>query len=199
MSEGTPPASTVRLAAADDAGVIGELHVRSWRTAYRGIVPAEVLDALDPAERTRNWLERIERPRRETRVWVIERDERVIGFASTGLCRDSDLPPRTAELYAIYLDPDAFSTGAGRELLAHAVDDLRERGYPRAALWVLEENERARRFYEVAGWEWDGTVKGGGGSAGSDGWPDEVRYRLDLVAGAPGWHAIGRGTGRSDR
>lgn len=196
MFEGTPAAAAVRLATAGDADVIGELHVRSWRAAYRGIVPDEVLDALDPAERARSWRERIERPQQEARVWVIERDARVIGFASTGPCRDGDVPPHTAELYAIYLDPDAFSTGAGRELLAHAVDDLRERGHPRAALWVLEENERARRFYEVAGWECDGTVKEG---AGSDGWPDEVRYRLDLVPGAPGWRAIEPAGGRSDR
>lgn len=27
-----------------------------------------------------------------------------------------------------------------------------------AVLWVLESNERARRFYEVAGWKRDGAV-----------------------------------------
>jgi hypothetical protein len=27
-----------------------------------------------------------------------------------------------------------------------------------AALWVLEDNERARRFYEAAGWRADGTA-----------------------------------------
>lgn len=196
MSGLTPSESTIRLATADDARVIGELHVRSWQAAYRGIVPDEVLDALDPAERVRTWRERIERPQEEVRVWVIERDGRVIGFASTGLCRDGDVPPQTAEVYAIYLDPDAFSTGAGRELFAHAVDDLRGRGYPRAALWVLERNERARRFYEIAGWQRDGAAKDSMNLAGGS---NEVRYRLDLVAGTPGWHAIEPGGGRSDR
>ena len=33
------------------------------------------------------------------------------------------------------------------------------RGYASAVLWVLVTNERARRFYEIAGWSCDGTEK----------------------------------------
>jgi len=81
-----------------------------------------------------------------------------VGFAVTGPSEDADAGERTAELYAIYLDPERLGTGTGRRLLEHAVEDLRSRGFRTATLWVLETNERARCFYEAAGWAHDGTV-----------------------------------------
>jgi RimJ/RimL family protein N-acetyltransferase len=54
---------------------------------------------------------------------------------------------------------------------------LREAGYRAAILWVLEDNPRARRFYEREGWELDGAAK-------EDDFLGvrvaEVRYRLTL-------------------
>ncbi len=76
----------------------------------------------------------------------------------TGTSEDADADPKTGEVYAIYLEPGRLGTGVGRVLFAHAVDDLRERGFNVATLWVLETNERTRRFYEIAGWKPDGTV-----------------------------------------
>ncbi|HEU5369692.1 MAG TPA: GNAT family N-acetyltransferase, partial [Ktedonobacterales bacterium] len=70
-----------------------------------------------------------------------------------------DAPPLTGEVRAIYLAQAAAGKGIGRALFAHAVADLRARGYQRATLWVLESNARARRFYEVAGWRPDGARK----------------------------------------
>ena len=53
------------------------------------------------------------------------------------------------------MHPDQWGTGAGRQLFAHAVADLRERHFEPITLWVLGKNERARRFYEIAGWTLD--------------------------------------------
>ena len=61
--------------------------------------------------------------------------------------RDDD----TGELYAIYVRPNSWSTGAGLALMDAGVDWLAER-WPEAVLWVAEENPRARRFYERYGW-----------------------------------------------
>ena len=43
---------TFRPAAAGDAAAIAALHVESWRTAYRGLVPDEFL--AGPVERDRH-------------------------------------------------------------------------------------------------------------------------------------------------
>jgi GNAT superfamily N-acetyltransferase len=116
------------------------------------------------------------------RVWVVEDDGRIVGFASTSPSRDSDASLDTAELGAIYLDQSVVGRGIGRALLTRAMRDLREWGFRRATLWVLATNARARRFYEIAGWRPDGTEKAetlGGFEA------REVRYAIDLQDAEP--------------
>ena len=76
----------------------------------------------------------------------------MLGFASLGPSRDEH---GVGELYAIYVDPDEWSRGAGRALIERAEERLAEE-YAEATLWVLEDNPRARRFYEAAGWQPDG-------------------------------------------
>jgi GNAT superfamily N-acetyltransferase len=165
----------VRLGTAADAEAIAVVHVDSWRAAYRGIVPAAILDGLSLERRAAGWRETI-KPPGEERVWVVERDGRVIGFAATGPARDDDVPARTGEIAAIYLDPAAWSTGVGRQVFAAAVHDLRRRGFDPLVLWVLTANARARRFYEAARWRPDGMRR----ILDFDGTPiEEIRYVLD--------------------
>jgi GNAT superfamily N-acetyltransferase len=143
----------VRPATGADAVAIETIRVQGWRTAYRHVLPPAQLDGL-PVDAER-WRVRLERPPRGWSTLVVERDGHVIGFASTGPSRDE---LATGELYALYVQPDAWSTGAGRTLIAAAEVAL-ARSYDEVSLWVLEENTRARRFYEIAGWEFDGTRK----------------------------------------
>jgi GNAT superfamily N-acetyltransferase len=63
-----------------------------------------------------------------------------------------------AEVLTIYRLPEAVGRGIGRDLFAWAVEQLRAFGYERATLWVMASNDRSRRFYERAGWSWDGTT-----------------------------------------
>ena len=135
------------------------IHVRAWQAAYAGLVSRSYLDSLSVEERVGLWREWLESPPPGLRVWVAEEDGRVLGFASTGPSRDSEAPPKTAEVYTIYLAPELVGTGLGRPLFAHAVEDLRGRGYVRAELWVLTTNNQARRFYERAGWNTDGGAR----------------------------------------
>ena len=77
----------------------------------------------------------------------------------------------TREIYAIYVHPDAWSTGAGRALMTAALDDL---GAGPVVLWVLTVNRRAQRFYRLAGFRPDGTEKL---ADMPDGQLPEIRYR----------------------
>lgn len=79
----------------------------------------------------------------------------MVGFASLGPERDPDAPPDIGQLYAINLDPDVWGRGIGRALLNAATDRLRELGYVKAVLWVVPDNQRARRLYESEGWSDD--------------------------------------------
>jgi len=148
----------IREAEPKDARDIAEIHVRSWRAAYRGQLADDFLDGLNVEDRLEMHRLALENPPAEYRMWVAEEEGRTIGFAVTGKSEDADADDRTGEVFAIYLDPDRVGTGLGRTLFSHAVDDLRERGYRSATLWVLESNELARRFYEIAGWTLDGAT-----------------------------------------
>ena len=46
--------------------------------------------------------------------------------------------------------------GVGRPMMSSAVTELARAGYAAAILWVLDANDRARRFYALAGWTEDG-------------------------------------------
>ena len=65
-------------------------------------------------------------------------------------------PPGAAEVHAIYLLEEVQGTGVGRALLERVTEAMRANGYRHAVLWVFEANDRARRFYEAAGWSPDG-------------------------------------------
>jgi len=153
------------------------VHVRTWQAAYPGLLPDEHLDALDVARWTAGWQRLLtgERPRSATLVAVA--DERVVGFVDVVPSRDDDAAADAGEVTSIYVLPTAWGTGAGRALMAAAVDSLRSEGFRAVTLWVLRDNERARRFYERAGWTLDGARK----DDVVAGVPvTEVRYRRDL-------------------
>lgn len=166
----------VRDAVPADALQVAELHVRSWRSAYRGLIDQDYLDALSPEA----WVSRYDFGRVGLRVpstLIAIRENAVCGFTSVGLCRDDDLADH-GELMALYVDPRRLRTGIGTMLIAAARKRLAERGFTDAALWVLRGNDRAREFYVRDGWRPDGAQRSrvyGGRPA------EEVRYRRTLA------------------
>jgi ribosomal protein S18 acetylase RimI-like enzyme len=146
---------TIRPARVDDADAVGEVHVRAWQSAYRGVMPDDYLDGLQPQDHATRWREHLIAPSSDGHLLVVDDDHRVVGFASFGPALDSDVPSDIGQLYAINLDPDVWGRGLGRELLSVATDRLRELGYVEAVLWVVPDNQRARRLYESEGWSDD--------------------------------------------
>lgn len=156
---------TVRAATLADAPAIASVHVRTWQTAYRGLMPDELLADLSVERRTELWQRMIPRGI----VWVAETDGEVVGFASAGPSRDNDAP---FELYAIYVLESAQGTGLGAAL-AHAALGAE----PDVVVWVLDTNTPARRFYERIGFHADGVTRTEV-EAGAE--LSEVRYRRSL-------------------
>ena len=145
----------VRPAGPRDARAVAEVHVSSWQWAYRDQMPDEYLDSLSVDEREVTWRRRLD-GRNHGVVVATDGDGNIVGFASIGRCSDDDAAEGTGELEAIYVTKEVAGTGTGRALADAAMQLLRESGFDRATLWVLETNGRARDFYERAGWQWDG-------------------------------------------
>ena len=143
----------VRIAVGADAEAVERIRIRGWQAAYRHVFPPEELDRLQVD--WARWKRQIETPPFGWTIFVAENDGVICGFAAAGPSRDGG---SAGELYAIYVDPDAWSTGAGRALIERAEERLAET-YDEAVLWVLDDNPRARRFYERAGWAPDGARK----------------------------------------
>ena len=122
------------------------VHWRSWQEAYAGIVDPAYLAAFT-----------LDKCRQIARRWpgilVAKDGQRVVGFVGYGHYRDGSLPD-TGEIFSIYILSEYYGTGLGRRLMDAALEKLE--GYSRAALWVLEDNKRAIRFYEKRGFQPDG-------------------------------------------
>jgi ribosomal protein S18 acetylase RimI-like enzyme len=161
----------IRPAVPDDAAAIISVRIASWNAAYAAHLPADAWADYDVDAATRRLAQTIETG--PTRVLVAADDNAIVGFTMFGAARDDDVPDGTSEVYSIYVHPDGWSTGAGRALMSQTLAALDGN---LVVLWVLEDNHRARRFYEFAGFVADGSRK----QAEMPGGPiPEVRYRRD--------------------
>jgi L-amino acid N-acyltransferase YncA len=145
---------TVRIREANsaDAPAIARVHVDSWRTTYRGIVPDDHLAKLSYESRTNFWMRILSDPESRAYHYVAE-DElgQIVGIASGGPERSGD-PMYAGELYGIYLLESHQRRGIGRGLLQAIVERLAEAGLRSLVVWVLTDN-RSRGFYEALGGE----------------------------------------------
>ncbi|MCV7102045.1 GNAT family N-acetyltransferase [Mycobacterium palustre] len=166
----------VRPAAPEDTRDVARVHARSWRSAYRGLLPDGYLDGLDPEVLARRYTFGRMGIRVPSTVLAVD-GPAVCGLVTTGLSRDEGLP-NFGELMALYVDPAYLGTGVGRLLITAARERLRGLGVAGALLWVLDGNARARRFYERDGWWRDGAWR----TETFDGQPvRQLRYRRDPV------------------
>jgi GNAT superfamily N-acetyltransferase len=149
---------TIRKATIEDADDIGLIHAMSWQIAYKGIIPDDYLLNITPERRA-------ERFRRdillypETGYYIALIDENPLGILIIHKCRDEDKNSNTGEIGAIYLHPNYWGAGYGKQIMDFAIIRLKELGYTNVVLWVLEENIRARRFYEKYEFVYDETKK----------------------------------------
>jgi ribosomal protein S18 acetylase RimI-like enzyme len=170
---------TLREATQADARAIAEIHVAAWRAAYRGVMPDAYLASLSVDERVQRWKSNIARPG-PSKVALVEIGGEIAGFCSFGPTRDP-APPDTAEIYSINIRPGAWGRGVGRALCEHALREAAAREHTVMTLWVLKENDRARRFYERLGYAPDGAEKTDMALIGSP--LNDVRYRKAIATG----------------
>jgi GNAT superfamily N-acetyltransferase len=140
---------TIRPAQLTDVEGIARVHVESWRTTYKGIMPDEVLATLSVEQRAETWRRPLSNPESASIIYVAEIDGQIVGFAAGG-------PERTghavykAELYAIYLLQAYQGRGIGRALVKAVVEPLIDKGYKAMLIWVAAKNP-ATNFYAALG------------------------------------------------
>ncbi len=145
----------IREATPADVSDLARVHVDSWRTTYRGIVPDEYLAQLSYESREGLWKRVLSRDNRAGGgfCFVAEDEEtaRVVGFASGGPeWSGSADSPYKGEIYAIYILEPYQGQGLGRRLIAASIDRLAGAGIYSLLVWVAARN-RACGFYEALG------------------------------------------------
>jgi len=156
---------SVRPARPEDAGEIARVQTATWRTAYRSMLPAAVLDEWDEAAAAEAWRAAVASPPTPGHAVVVavERDT-VVGFAAFGPAELAagerpDPAGPTSEIATLLVEPRWGRRGHGSRLLAAVADLARATGTARLQIWLPEEDRVSARFFESAGWGRTGWVR----------------------------------------
>lgn len=124
-------ASWLSSATPADAHAIATVLVQSWRAAYRGLLPDDILAALSVADREQLWSDNLAARLPHTCTVVVAVKGAIVGFAATGppLVPADRSDPTLGDLYALYPNPDVWRRGLGTQLHAAALDRLRSCGF----------------------------------------------------------------------
>jgi GNAT superfamily N-acetyltransferase len=156
---------SVRLARAEDAEAIARVQLVTWRTAYRELLPAAVLDDWDEPAAVEAWRAAVLAPPTPAHGVLVALDGvEVTGFAAFGPAegddRDDVVPGGpTNEVTALLVEPRWGRRGHGSRLLAAVADLAAAAGVVRLQLWLPAEDRVSARFLDSAGWAADGRAR----------------------------------------
>jgi GNAT superfamily N-acetyltransferase len=136
----------IRTATPDEADVLLEIQKASAVAGFGHVFPPDKYPFPSDAVLGR-WQRALDDPAEV--VVLAGLDGPAVGLAAM----------RAEWLDALYVVPSCWGTGVGPRLHDHALTWLRDLGCKRSHLWVLEQNTRARRFYEKRGWRLNGETR----------------------------------------
>ena len=143
--------NSIRPAHEGDLPAISEIHVRSWQSAYVGIVPDQILQAKDVPAHETMWRGMLGRYPGNLLVAVDERAS-VLGFSYVAAVTDQpDDLPYDGRVYALHVGPHLKRQGIGSQLFDAAIDRLRDLRCGSIIVWTFKELAPSRRFYEQHG------------------------------------------------
>lgn len=146
------------------------IHALGWRDTYAGYVPDDYMAREITDDRwVKFFREDYETGRchglllysGDTPVAAINygpaRTENYNAGTSEGSAFPNEAYQGWGEIISFYTHPDHRGKGYGGLLFEEALRRLKADGFPSAFVFVLRENEGARRFYAAHGFQWDGT------------------------------------------
>ena len=126
----------------------GYVDWKTVREAYSGLLSQEYFDTAETLEKC------VERAFKWRDNMLVAKDgDKVIGFAGYGKSRYDNLG-NAGEIHSLYILQEYYGKKIGYGLMNAAVERLAE--FDRVVVRVLEDNERAIRFYERYGFRFDG-------------------------------------------
>ena len=133
----------IREARADEGPILAAVCERASLAALGHIFPPETYPYPRKAVRAR-WNAAVADPGARTLIAFSEEEPLGAACVTDGW------------LQGLYVVPERWGTGLADELHDRALELVRNLGSASCKLWVLEDNIRARRFYERRGWRENG-------------------------------------------
>jgi GNAT superfamily N-acetyltransferase len=160
MTEG-PATATIRRARLDDLERVLAVQQAAEMAALGHVFPPDryPFPVTEMRDRWRGALDTS-----GVRVLLAAHGARAVGVACTA----------PGWLQGLFVVPDAWGSGLADRLHDEAIGALRAAGESCCRLWVIEANQRARRFYARHGWRQDGQRQ----STPFPPYPVEVSYTL---------------------
>jgi GNAT superfamily N-acetyltransferase len=119
------------------------------------MLPEPMLARMSIASEAIRWQRILDRPRAwgEAISFVADQHGSVVGYGSCSDQRSQVLRERGfgGEISELYVLRSAQRQGVGSGLMRAMAEALLERGHQGMSLWVLEQNQAARQFYERLG------------------------------------------------
>jgi putative acetyltransferase len=136
----------IREARVDEGPILAAVQELASLAALAHVFPPETYPYPREAVRAR-WAAAVMEP--ETRTLIAVSGEEPVGAACV----------TDGWLEGLYVVPERWGTGLADELHDRALDEVQGLGSASCRLWVLEDNHRARRFYERRGWRENGETR----------------------------------------
>jgi GNAT superfamily N-acetyltransferase len=148
----------IRYANQDDADSLALIYSQSYQAAFKDIMPDNILENVFSVKKRKEGLLRELYEGVPVNIIMYD-DDKPIGILTYGKSKDESLDDSFVEIWRIYLLLSCWGKNIGAELMNWAVTELHQKGYKKIILWVIEDNARARKFYEKMGFTHDGATR----------------------------------------
>lgn len=139
---------SLRSAVKNDWQAIATLHAKSWQQNYRGTFSDHFLDNEVLIDRFTVWKDRLESPKRNQFIHIVETENSFVAFVCGNIDEDSEYGTLIDNLH---VDSKFIGQRIGEKLMISAARFLEEKDKTSMYLWVLTSNAKAIKFYERMG------------------------------------------------
>lgn len=143
----------IRNAINTDASEIATVHLKSWKTTYKNIIPDNYLSTLSYEDQIIKWRERLNSNNNKEFTFVAQNEKgRIIGFSLGSLEQQEPIGMRfrehlyKGELKAIYILKEYQRKGIGSRLVFRIMNHLIEHNIQSMITWILKDNPSSK-FY----------------------------------------------------
>ncbi len=148
----------IRFANLNDADILGRILSESSIAGFKELIPCDTLNDIFSIERRTNRFN-CELNKGSPKTALIFEKNEPAGFISFGACRYGNHDNSWIEIWRVYLIPKYWGSGAAKELMEWAINEILKENFLNIELWVLENNIRAKKFYEKMGFKHDNTFQ----------------------------------------